>query len=74
MIDFPRTRDQRAADFEFIQDGTREGEPIRRQMHQWFIDVLDAKKKSYVIVEGSRERRLASKSALLGAVCTPPLW
>ena len=42
----------------FVQDGTRDGEHIRHEMHQWFIDRLDETKRKYIIVTGSPEERL----------------
>jgi NadR type nicotinamide-nucleotide adenylyltransferase len=48
-----------APDFGFIQDGTREGEHIRLEMHRWFVEALNERGKPYIIVEGPHERRLA---------------
>lgn len=48
-----------APDFGFVQDGTREGEHIRQQMHQWFIDVLNQTGKPYIMVEGPHQQRMA---------------
>jgi HTH-type transcriptional repressor of NAD biosynthesis genes len=41
-----------------VQDGTREGEHIRLEMHQWFIEVLNQKGKPYITVKGSHEQRM----------------
>lgn len=46
-------------DFPFVQDGTREGEKIRHEMHGWFLDVLRAMGRPFVTVGGSPESRLA---------------
>lgn len=42
----------------FVQDGTRDGESIRHQMHQRFIEELDKHDLKYIIVTGSRQNRL----------------
>ena len=54
-----------APDFAFVQDGTREGEHIRLEMHQWLIDVLNQKGKQYILVEGSHEQRMADAIAAI---------
>lgn len=42
----------------FKNDGTRDGEHIREWMHKRFVQELKKKKIPYVIVEGSRVKRL----------------
>ncbi|HSV94592.1 MAG TPA: AAA family ATPase [Spirochaetia bacterium] len=42
----------------FEQDGTRDGEHIRHQMHQRFIEELNKYKLKYILVTGSRQKRL----------------
>lgn len=54
-----------APDFAFVQDGTREGEYIRLEMHQWLLDVLDQKHKQYITVKGSHEQRMAEAIAAI---------
>lgn len=44
----------------FVQDGYRDGESIRHQMHHKFIERLKEDNKSYTIVTGTPEERLAS--------------
>lgn len=39
-------------DIPFEQDGTRDGEHIRRQMHSWVIDALERHNRPYHIVKG----------------------
>lgn len=46
-------------DFGFVQDGTREGEHIRLEMHEWFVEVLESKGRRYVTLGGPPEQRLA---------------
>lgn len=46
-------------DFGFIQDGTREGEHIRMEMHGWFTDELTRKNHKFIRVTGSHDNRMA---------------
>ncbi len=48
-----------APDFSFIQDGTRDGEHIRMEMHQWFIEELTRKQHNFIVVSGSHENRMS---------------
>lgn len=41
----------------FVQDGTRDGELIRHQMHQRFVEELEKHHLSYVLVTGNRQKR-----------------
>jgi HTH-type transcriptional regulator, transcriptional repressor of NAD biosynthesis genes len=45
-------------DFGFVQDGTREGEHIREQMHKWFIGALETSGRHYIRVWGDHDRRM----------------
>lgn len=42
----------------FVQDGTRDGEHIRQRMHERFVEELRKRKFNYIVVSGSREKRL----------------
>ena len=56
----------------FVQDGLRDGEHVRHDMHKRFIARLDEKGKKYIIVTGSREERLLQAvSAIDGVSHTP---
>ena len=44
----------------FVQDGTRDGEAIRHEMHEWFSDALREQEVPWIGVEGTREERLDS--------------
>ncbi len=56
----------------FVQDGLRDGEHIRHDMHKRFIARLDEKCKKYIIVTGSRgERLLQAVSAIDEVPHTP---
>ncbi|HYD93159.1 MAG TPA: AAA family ATPase [Candidatus Paceibacterota bacterium] len=49
----------------FEQDGTRDGEHIRHDMHARFIERLTEEGKPYLLVTGSREERLAAAVAAI---------
>ena len=42
----------------FIQDGLRDGEHIRHQMHGWFVDTLAAQSAPWIVLRDSHESRL----------------
>ncbi|MEB3278640.1 MAG: AAA family ATPase [Lyngbya sp.] len=58
-------------DFEFVQDGTRESESLRIQMHQWFIERLTQMGKPWVSVAGSPEKRLADVISRINSIQKP---
>ena len=43
----------------FVQDGLRDGEHIRHEMHQWFCTLLGAQSVPWLLVQGTRSERLA---------------
>ncbi len=42
----------------FVQDGLRDGEHIRHDMHERFIEKLTEKNRKFIVVTGNREDRL----------------
>ena len=52
-------------DFPFVQDGTREGEAIRHEMHEWFLGLLASKRRPHVVVRGLPERRMSEAVAAI---------
>ncbi|MEI7985223.1 MAG: AAA family ATPase [Armatimonadota bacterium] len=52
-------------DFPFVQDGTRDGEHIRHDMHQWFCDRLRDQSAPSVILEGSHSGRMEKALAAI---------
>ena len=63
-----------APDFDFVQDGSRDSEFIRLEMHQWFIEVLDQKGKPYITVTGDHEQRMTTAiAAIAPRLIFPPL-
>jgi NadR type nicotinamide-nucleotide adenylyltransferase len=45
-------------DIPFVQDGTRDGEHLRRWMHDRFIAELTGQRRPYIVVSGAPEARL----------------
>lgn len=62
-----------APDFAFVQDGTREGEHVRLEMHQWFIEVLKQKGKSYITVQGSHQKRMSDAISAIDSLLMFPI-
>jgi NadR type nicotinamide-nucleotide adenylyltransferase len=42
----------------FVQDGLRDGEHVRHEMHSWFVDALEAQAVRWELLRGSHEARL----------------
>jgi len=42
----------------FVQDGLRDGEHIRHEMHEWFVAALEAQAGPWQLVSGSHEERM----------------
>ncbi|KAF0811592.1 Trifunctional NAD biosynthesis/regulator protein NadR [Andreprevotia sp. IGB-42] len=55
-----------AADFPFVQDGTRQGDAFRQLQHAWYQRELAERGIPYVQVTGDVASRLAQLDALLG--------
>lgn len=53
---------------DFEDDGWREGEHRRPEMTEWFKETLTAAGHSWVLVTGSRERRLATAVAVIDQI------
>jgi HTH-type transcriptional regulator, transcriptional repressor of NAD biosynthesis genes len=47
-----------APDFPFVQDGTRDGEHVRLEMHGWFVELLERSGRPWRLLEGPPARRL----------------
>jgi nicotinamide riboside kinase len=45
-------------DIPFVQDGTRDGETIRHQMHMRFQEELIRRKENFTILFGSHQERM----------------
>jgi NadR type nicotinamide-nucleotide adenylyltransferase len=42
----------------FVQDGLRDGEHLRHEMHQWFEEALKSQPTPWFLLRGSREERV----------------
>jgi len=49
----------------FVQDGLRDGEHIRHEMHEWFAQALSEQTTPWFLVQGSRSERLAQALMLV---------
>ncbi len=56
----------------FVQDGLRDGEHIRHDMHLRFIERLEATNRPYILVQGSREARRAAAVAAIDSLHVTP--
>jgi NadR type nicotinamide-nucleotide adenylyltransferase len=61
----------------FVQDGLRDGEHIRHEMHTWFVEALEAEPTPWKLLRGSHEARLeealeAVSSLFAGSAWRPP--
>ncbi|MBP6860142.1 MAG: AAA family ATPase [Candidatus Pacebacteria bacterium] len=52
----------------FVQDGTRDGEHIRHDMHHRFIERLEESERPYLLIDGSKEERLTKAIAAIDAL------
>ena len=57
-----------ADEIPFVQDGLRDGEHIRHDMHKRFILRLDESGKNYIVVSGSKEERLRQAVLAIDAI------
>jgi HTH-type transcriptional regulator, transcriptional repressor of NAD biosynthesis genes len=61
-------------DFGFVQDGTRDGEHIRLEMHDWFLETLRDFNRPYTLIGGTHAERMATATAKTESLLTfPPL-
>ncbi len=55
----------------FVQDGMRDGETIRHQMHLWFIEALERFNRPYVLLSGTHAERLKTAVEYVDALLVP---
>ena len=55
-------------DIPFVQDGIRDGEEIRHNMHQRFIEEVKETQVPYVIAQGNVEQRLADVTTIINTI------
>ena len=58
----------------FVQDGLRDGEHIRHDMHCWFEQALAAQAVPWHIVRGSQEERLRAAVRLINSLFKGSAW
>jgi len=58
----------------FVQDGLRDGEHIRHEMHAWFEQALEAQPVPWHLLRGSPERRLAEAVRLVTRLFSESKW
>ena len=49
-----------APDFEFVQDGTRQGENFRHRQHKWYVKTLTERQIDFMTLTGPVENRVQS--------------
>lgn len=45
-------------DFDFVQDGTRQGEGFRQAQHEWYLDALRKREIPFTLLRGSLDNRI----------------
>lgn len=58
----------------FVQDGIRDGEHIRHEMHGWFEQALAAQSVPWRLLRGSPSTRVASALTEIGALFRQSAW
>ncbi|XHR29847.1 MAG: AAA family ATPase [Chthoniobacteraceae bacterium] len=58
----------------FVQDGLRDGEHIRHEMHQWFEDALAAQSVPWKLLQGSHYERLSEAVSLARSLFAISAW
>jgi len=58
----------------FVQDGLRDGEHIRHEMHTWFETALEAQSVPWIVLRGSPEERLRESLRLVENLFLDSRW
>jgi NadR type nicotinamide-nucleotide adenylyltransferase len=58
----------------FVQDGLRDGEHIRHEMHRWFESALATQNVPWHLLRGSREERLHKAVSLIRSLFKESQW
>jgi NadR type nicotinamide-nucleotide adenylyltransferase len=58
----------------FVQDGLRDGEHIRHEMHQWFEAALIGQKVPWMILRGTHDERLRQAQPLIANLFKDSAW
>lgn len=59
-------------DIPFVQDGTRDGEHQRENMHQRFVQELTHLRQKFIVVSGTRQKRLSDAIRIIDQL--PVSW
>ena len=54
-----------APDFDFVQDGSREGDGFRERQHDWYLQKLAERQISYTVLRGSLEERVSQVKEII---------
>jgi nicotinamide riboside kinase len=58
----------------FVQDGLRDGEHIRQEMHRWFEDALAAQSVPWKVLRGSHAKRLQEAIRATASLFEKSAW
>jgi NadR type nicotinamide-nucleotide adenylyltransferase len=58
----------------FVQDGLRDGEHIRHEMHRWFEEALAGQQVPWRLLRGTHEERLHEALALIADLFSGSAW
>jgi NadR type nicotinamide-nucleotide adenylyltransferase len=58
----------------FVQDGLRDGQHIRHEMHRWFEETLRAQSTPWLLVRGDPQRRLAAADRAVRELFAGSRW
>ncbi len=58
----------------FVQDGIRDGEHIRHDMHRWFEKLLAAQRVPWAVLRGDQAERLEAAQRAVGALFEFSAW
>jgi NadR type nicotinamide-nucleotide adenylyltransferase len=58
----------------FVQDGLRDGEHIRHEMHRWFEDALAGQRVPWRLLRGTHEERLNAAISLVTGLLAASTW
>lgn len=58
----------------FVQDGLRDGEHIRHEMHRWFVEALAAQAVPWMVLTGPHEKRLSGAIRTVNGLFTGSAW
>ena len=61
-------------DIPFVQDGLRDGEHIRHQMHGWFEEALAAQATPWRVLRGSHRKRMREGVRLIRSLFRDSSW